>query len=139
MYALIVNGAVAKYPYSIAQLRADHPDTSFPASTPELVLAEFGVRPVQESPQPGFNPDTHRLEEASPVESAGVLVQSWRLVELTAEERAKLQADKAERTRRQRQRAYQEESDPLFFKVQRGEVSMSEWMAKVNEIKARYP
>ena len=28
--------------------------------------------------------------------------------------------------------------DPLFFKAQRGEATMEEWIAKVNEIKARY-
>lgn len=35
--------------------------------------------------------------------------------------------------------AYREESDPLFFKYQRGEVSQQEWLDKVNEIKQRYP
>lgn len=35
--------------------------------------------------------------------------------------------------------AYREEADPLFFKAQRGEATMEEWQAKVEEIKARYP
>lgn len=35
--------------------------------------------------------------------------------------------------------AYQKESDPLFFKAQRGEATMEEWLSKVEEIKARYP
>ena len=35
--------------------------------------------------------------------------------------------------------AYRAESDPLFFKAQRGEATMQEWQAKVDEIKARYP
>ena len=35
--------------------------------------------------------------------------------------------------------AYRVESDPLFFKVQRGEATMEEWLAKVAEIKALYP
>lgn len=38
-----------------------------------------------------------------------------------------------------RQKAYATEADPLFFKAQRGEASMEEWKAKVEEIKARYP
>lgn len=41
--------------------------------------------------------------------------------------------------KRARSIAYQKESDPLFFKAQRGEVTMEEWLAKVEEIKARYP
>lgn len=38
-----------------------------------------------------------------------------------------------------RHAAYVVESDPLFFKAQRGEGTMEEWQAKVEEIKARYP
>lgn len=35
--------------------------------------------------------------------------------------------------------AYQKEADPLFFKYQRGEAEKSEWLEKIEEIKARYP
>lgn len=35
--------------------------------------------------------------------------------------------------------AYVKESDPLFFKYQRGEAFQEDWLAKVAEIKARYP
>jgi hypothetical protein len=40
---------------------------------------------------------------------------------------------------RQRAAAYVAESDPLFFKAQRGEATMEEWQSKVSEIKTRYP
>jgi len=35
--------------------------------------------------------------------------------------------------------AYESESDPLFFKWQRGESNQEEWLAKIEEIKQRYP
>lgn len=35
--------------------------------------------------------------------------------------------------------AYRNESDPLFFKVQRGEATMDEWLAKIDEIRSRHP
>ena len=38
-----------------------------------------------------------------------------------------------------RAEAYKAESDPLFFKAQRGEATMDEWLALVAEIKTRYP
>lgn len=38
-----------------------------------------------------------------------------------------------------RAEAYRAESDPLFFKTQRGEATMDEWLAKIAEIKARFP
>lgn len=42
---------------------------------------------------------------------------------------------------RNRQAAYREESDPLFFKFQRNEdgVTKTAWLAKVEEIRERYP
>jgi hypothetical protein len=38
-----------------------------------------------------------------------------------------------------RKAAYVAEADPLFFMAQRGEAAMDEWLAKIAEIKARYP
>jgi hypothetical protein len=38
-----------------------------------------------------------------------------------------------------RMAAYISESDPLFFKAQRGEATMQEWQDKIAEIKARFP
>ena len=38
-----------------------------------------------------------------------------------------------------RAEAYKAEADPLFFKAQRGEATMDEWLALVAEIKMRYP
>jgi hypothetical protein len=38
-----------------------------------------------------------------------------------------------------RHTAYVAESDPIFFKYQRDEATKEEWLAKVEEIKARYP
>ena len=38
-----------------------------------------------------------------------------------------------------RRAAYQVEADPLFFKAQRGEATQADWLAKVEEIKARFP
>jgi len=40
---------------------------------------------------------------------------------------------------RNRQRDYELEADPIYFKVQRGEALIDEWYAKVEEIKSRWP
>jgi hypothetical protein len=39
----------------------------------------------------------------------------------------------------ERLEAYQTESDPLFFKWQRGEATEQQWLDKIAEIQARYP
>lgn len=41
--------------------------------------------------------------------------------------------------KRKRLYCYQTEADPLFFKAQRNEATMEEWLAKVAEIKQRFP
>jgi hypothetical protein len=46
---------------------------------------------------------------------------------------------KAAEAEENRKAAYIAESDPLFFKAQRGEATMEEWQAKIAEIKARFP
>lgn len=35
--------------------------------------------------------------------------------------------------------AYKNEADPLFFMSQRGEATQEQWLAKIEEIKTRYP
>ena len=53
-------------------------------------------------------------------------------IELAAEQ-ARIKAET------NRAAAYAAEADPLFFKAQRGEATMDEWQAKVDEIRNRYP
>lgn len=42
-------------------------------------------------------------------------------------------------SRKNREQAYRVEADPLFFKFQRGEKTQAEWIAKVDEIRQRFP
>lgn len=98
MYALIQNGAVQQFPYTVDQLKQDNPQTSFPASLPPETLASYGMVPVVSTSaqydqatqvaEPNgcvFNADRNRWET------------SWTVRDKTAEELAsdvaKLQAD----------------------------------------------
>jgi hypothetical protein len=57
-----------------------------------------------------------------------------------AEEAARLEAAEPLRlTQQQRAAAYAAEADPLFFKAQRGEATLDDWTARVEEIRQRYP
>ena len=40
---------------------------------------------------------------------------------------------------RQREAAYRQEADPLGMQAMRGDIDKSEWLAKITEIKQRYP
>lgn len=140
MHVLAPNQTVEKFPYSIVELRSDNPQVSFPANPSVETLASYNVFPVvstgaqhdpatQVAEQAGclFNADRNRWETA------------WTVRDKTAEE---LQADadaRAAQVEAQRAEAYRNESDPLFFKSQRGEATQQQWLDKVAEIKARYP
>jgi hypothetical protein len=57
----------------------------------------------------------------------------------TDEEIAAEMAQHSEQRARDRQAAYIAESDPVFFKWQRGEATQQQWLDKIAEIKMRYP
>ena len=69
------------------------------------------------------------LEDDKPPTYQEVL-DAWEEVEAT------IHNQKMERLR---QEAYRNESDPLFFKYQRGDATREEWLDKIEEIKQRYP
>jgi hypothetical protein len=58
--------------------------------------------------------------------------------ELEAQREAEHQAAMAERDGALRV-ALAEEADPLFFKWQRGEGTEADWLARIAEVKARFP
>lgn len=85
-YALIENNAVAAYPYSVQQLRADHPNTSFPDSLNPDVLTEFGVFPVYETQPEAHDQNTQKPIELAPALVDGIWQRQWEIVDLTPEE-----------------------------------------------------
>lgn len=60
-----------------------------------------------------------------------IKIDPVRLAEAKVKERERIEA--------QRRVAYQEEADPIFFMIQRGEASLEDWEAKILEVKARFP
>lgn len=135
MYVKTENTAVIKYPYSLIDLRADHPNTSFPDAVPAETLASYGVYAVVETTAPAHDPSAQVAEQTGCAQNGEVWETAWMVRNKTAEE---LAAEAAKRARL-RQAAYQSEADPLFFKAQRGESTMEAWLAKVAEIKTRFP
>lgn len=94
-YVLANGAAVVKYPYSIGQLRADNPGTSFSSNPPESLLAECGVFPVTDTAPPSV-PLNKNLVESNPVRSAGVWQQVWSLVDASADQIAARQEEAAQ-------------------------------------------
>lgn len=101
MYALISNGVVEKYPYSIGDLRRDNPQTSFPTNPSMETLAEYGVFPVQSAKQPD-SVYTKNVTENHPQLVNGAWVQTWLVEDASAEEVQQRTNDKVASVRAER-------------------------------------
>jgi hypothetical protein len=134
MYAKIENDVVVEWPiYDITKI---FPNTSFPDTIIDESLPD-GYVIVYPTPEIVTNQYSKNIEE-TPTKKNGKWVQTWKTVDLTLAEIQELQALKSREVEIMRAEAYRNESDPLFFKSQRGEATHQEWLDKVAEIKSRY-
>ena len=85
-YALIQDGAVAAYPYTIAQFQAANPNVSLPATPTEEQLNEQGIYTVYPSPKPEYNPITQNCTEGTPEEKWAQWYQNWVVTSATPQE-----------------------------------------------------
>jgi hypothetical protein len=131
MYIKLKNGVIDNYPYSYHQLKQDNKDTSFPESMPNERLAEWEVYPVIQTSQPPVDYTKNVIEDA-PALIDDKWIQQWLVTDKPASEINEIHEEL-------RAEAYRNESDPLFFKWQRGEATEQEWLDKIAEIKLRYP
>lgn len=140
MYVLASNKTPEKFPYSIGNLRSDNPQTSFPTNPTNETLALFNVFPVV-STGVQHDPTLQVAAQDGCVYNEGLQrwETTWTVRSKTADELAAEAAAAVAKADAQRAQAYRTESDPLFFKAQRGEATQQEWLDKVAEIKARYP
>jgi hypothetical protein len=131
MYIKVNSENSKQYPYSVLDLKQDNNQTSFPSQVSNSLLAEFGVYPVEatEYPDVGFDKN---VNEGTPELVNGEWKQVWVVTDKPNDEVNQIHESL-------RAEAYRNESDPLFFKAQRGEIEQQVWLDKVAEIKARYP
>lgn len=78
-----------QWPYSVAQFRADEPRLSISDNPHDGELASYAtldppilVFQVQPTPQPEYDPATHRPQEVRPICIDGTWQQAWELVAL---------------------------------------------------------
>jgi len=139
MHALINNGAVEKYPYTLGNLRKDNPHTSFPRNPSNETLEDWNVYPVARVERPEIDPIAQNVTELTPVFVNGQWTQVWQVSDATPEEIAERKAQKNESIKQARSEEYKNYSDPLFFKWQRGEGSEEDWLDAVQQIKELLP
>jgi hypothetical protein len=136
MYAIAKDDKLVEWP--IHSIHQRFPQTSFPSVIESQSLPE-GVVEVSIADAPDHDSSTHKLELLDPQLIDGAWVQVYSVVELSEQEANDQAEFSKRRIENQKAHAYRTESDPLFFKAQRGEATHQEWLDKVAEIKARYP
>jgi len=73
-YALVVNGAVEKYPYTLRDFKKDNPNISPPNSM--QALKSYGIEPVEKTPRPATT-ETERVSPGPVVFTEGAWRTSW--------------------------------------------------------------
>lgn len=88
MYALIKDGEVLAYPYSITNLLRARKDVCWPRDgISDQRAAEFGCIKLAPTEAPSFDPATEALDHATPVLVDGVWTQQWAVRALTQEQK----------------------------------------------------
>jgi len=85
---------------------------------------------INVDPPPTVYPNCYQREG-----DAWVCINQTAVDEYNAKQREVFNAEQAEK----RKLAYTAEADPIYFMWQAGEATQAEWVAKREEIKARYP
>jgi len=101
MFVKIIDGEAVDY--TVAQLKKDNKNTSFPRKLDNDLLASFGVYPAVVAEQPSFNSETHGASlKDTPTEVDGVWTYGWTITEYTENQLAAGKASLAATIREER-------------------------------------
>lgn len=64
MYAKIINGKIAEFPFNLEKLRKANPSKSFPAQPSAELLKEYDIYVVTPTPAPKYDTKTHRVVQS---------------------------------------------------------------------------
>lgn len=129
MYVAIRDNSVIGYSKNLKEFSEKYPNE-------DMIDAEFVIG--EDSEEPLYDP-IREYTTWEPQFNDGVWKQVWSVNNLLPEQITKNINQKNDAAISSRARCYRLESDPLFFKFQRGEASEEEWISKIEEIKQRYP
>ena len=104
MFALLQNGSIERYPYTITDLRRNNPNVSFPVFPSDEALEGFGVFRVFSITPPAYDDSSQVLTEGVPVFNSDDArwEQTWSVRDMTADEIAARTAQQWQQVREQR-------------------------------------
>ena len=99
-YVKVTNGSVDTYPYNVGKLRRDNPNTSFPKTVPDTMLADWDVYPVIVEDQPSYTERTQNcIRDAQPSFTNNVWTIGWTVTDKTSDETTEYDTSKATENR----------------------------------------
>jgi hypothetical protein len=134
MFIQILSDGTKKYPYTIAKVRADNPQVSFPSNPSDETLEAFGMFRVFFSTQPTFDESSQVLTEGVPVFNSDDArwEQTWSVRDMTAEEIANRTEQQGQQVRDQRN---QKLSSSDWTQVIDAPVDQDAWAAYRQELR----
>jgi hypothetical protein len=119
------------YPYSVAQLKQDNPQVSFPSVISTELMAEYAMFPVESTDYPTVGFDKN-VTEGQPELIDGVWKQVWVIAAATAEEHLS-------RVLAARASEYPAMSDYVDGVVKGDQAQIDKYIADCLAVKAKYP
>jgi hypothetical protein len=119
------------YPYSVAQLKQENPQTSFPAQISDALLAEYSMFPVERTSCPAVGFDKN-VTEGQPELVDGAWKQVWIVTDASAEEHLS-------RVLEARANEYPPMSDYVDGVVKGDQTQIDKYIADCLAVKAKYP
>ncbi len=101
-YALIKNGSVAKFPYSVGEFRLDHPSVSLPQEPTPGQLEEVGLFVVTFKVRPSYDQITENLTQGALEHVDGVWQTTWSIAPASSEQIEQRTQEKADEVRQER-------------------------------------
>jgi len=141
------DGEPQEWPVTIARIKTDNPNVSFPANIANVDMSPYGFIPFSYS-DPADYDDYQEAVEVTPVLVDGVYVQQWEIREkYTAEEKAakiaEVQAATQERNatqyKRDRELEYPNIQNQLDMMYWDSVNSTTTWKDSIEAIKNKYP
>lgn len=84
---VLTNGEniIITYPWSVDQMIQANPTVSFTVPVSDEIAAQFNTFPVQNTPQPVYDPMTQNLNLVNPTRQDGVWFEQWSVTDVTPE------------------------------------------------------
>lgn len=80
IYAIVKDGEVVKYPYTLEELKKDNPNVSFPKSLTQDDLDAFNLLPYMETSPPMYDNKAYQIQRTLPEIKNGKVVVGWEVL-----------------------------------------------------------